>query len=73
MQVRCKELNLLLQEHCRSEGFTFIDNGNIDLSHTYDGTHLTQEGSALLRDNYLLELNALYWEDIRSKCPKSQS
>ena len=73
MQTRCKELNLLLQEHCRNEGFTFIDNGNIDLSHTYDGTHLTQEGSALLRDNYLLELNALFWEDVRSKCPKSQS
>ena len=73
LKTRCKDLNLLLQEHCLLEGFIFVDNGNIDTSHTYDGTHLTQEGSALLRDNYLFELNSLYWEEVRSKCPKSQS
>ena len=42
----------------------YIDNSNIDVSHLYDGVHLNQEGSVLLRDSYLLELNGLYWDDV---------
>ena len=61
---RCKELNKILQEQCRANGFVYIDNSNIDVSHLYDGVHLNQEGSVLLRDSYLLELNGLYWDDV---------
>ena len=67
-QLRCKDLNRILQEQCHENGFTYIDNTNIDTSHMYDGVHLTQEGSELLRDSYLLELNSLYWEGVRLKC-----
>ena len=68
IQERCTQLNNILMEFCKSRGYTFIDNGNIDLTHVQsDGTHLNYEGSDLLANNYLFYLNDLAdWERLLS-------
>ena len=55
---RRKELNDHLQQMCKVHKFIYIDNSEIGTEHLYDGVHLTDEGSNILRDNYLDALNA---------------
>lgn len=65
MQVRCNELNRILEEQCKTHGFIFIDNSNIGTSCLQnDGVHLLNEGSAVLARNYLFSLNSLVWGNI---------
>ena len=65
IQTRCHDLNNILQEMCKQNGFTYIDNTNIDLTHLQeDGVHLTNEGSNTLANNYLFYLNSLYWDRV---------
>ena len=58
-QLRRKEINDILKEECRINGFIFIDNKDIILSEhvAYDGVHLNFSGSALLCKNLLYHLN----------------
>ena len=67
MQIRCRELNVILQEQCKIHGFIFIDNSNIDTSHLqHDGVHLANLGSDILANNYLFYLNSLNWDCVTS-------
>ena len=52
-QLRRYELNNLLKERCRVEGFNFIDNKNIVLSDHigHDGVHLNKAGTYVLCSN----------------------
>ena len=54
---RCKLLNWELRELCLINGFTFIDNSNISLSHLCDDVHLNDPGTTVLANNYLNSLN----------------
>ena len=63
VQDRCHELNAQLEAMCVQHGYIFIDNSNITTEHLYqDGTHLSNEGSDLLANNYLWYLNGRHWE-----------
>ena len=65
LQNRCAELNTILRELCKLHDFTFIDNSAIKLEHLQnDGVHLADEGSNILRDNYIHFLNSAYWDNI---------
>ena len=45
--------------------FTFIDNSGITVDHLQnDGVHLADGGSSVLLENYLHNLNSLYWDNI---------
>ena len=57
LQGRCYSLNDTLKRMCQENGFVFIDNENISLSHLYDGVHLGKPGSRILEDNILKALN----------------
>ena len=58
-QLRWKEINDILREECRINGFVFIENRNIILSEhiCHDGVHLNAIGSSLLCKNILCYLN----------------
>ena len=58
-QSRRYDLNKLLKEKCRENGFTFMGNTNISLSEhiCHDGVHLNPAGSSLLCKNLLYYLN----------------
>ena len=61
-EARCRDLNKILEEECKNHGFVFINHYNIDKTHLLnDGVHLTYEGSNLLRNNYLFNLNSFKW------------
>ena len=54
---RRRELNNHLRSLCKLHKFVYINNDDIGLEHLYDGTHLTDEGSNILCDNYTYVLN----------------
>ena len=65
-QQRCRDLNAFLRDLCVVHNFIFIDNANISVEHLFtDGVHLTDQGSQILCDNYLLYLNSIF-DDIFS-------
>ena len=58
-QSRRVELNKLLKEQCKENGFTFMANSNILMKEHLleDGVHLNSDGSSLLCRNMLYHLN----------------
>ena len=54
-------LNLMLKEQCRTNGFIFVENMNIVLSDHigHDGVHLNKAGSSVLCSNLCNSLNFL--------------
>ena len=56
LQSRGAELNSILKDLCHLHNFSFIDNGNITVDNLSDGTHLDNNGTALLANNYLNSL-----------------
>ena len=53
------QMNLILQKMCEENGLGFINNKNIILSKhiTWDGTHLNDQGTNILRQNLLEAIN----------------
>ena len=49
--MRCLDLNAVLANLCKYNGFKFIDNTAITSEHVYDGVHLNDEGSTILSNN----------------------
>ena len=51
---RCRELNNLLREACKTHNFVFVDNSNIIEDHLdSDGVHLNEKGDIMLANNIL--------------------
>ena len=58
-QSRRMELNKLLRDQCKSNGFVFMANSNIEMEHHLadDGVHLNSDGSSIICKNLLYHLN----------------
>ena len=58
-QSRRMELNKLLRDQCKSNGFVFMANSNIEMEHhlSDDGVHLNSDGSSIICRNLLYHLN----------------
>ena len=58
-QSRRDEMNKLLKEQCKLNGFMYMANTNIEMKHhlAEDGVHLNSDGSSILCRNMLYHLN----------------
>ena len=54
---KVEEINTLLWEKCRKEGFIYIDQSNIDVADMGDMIHVGQHGLHKLKDNVLNQLH----------------
>ena len=54
---RASAINKILEDGCRQHGFIFIDNSNIGRGELQDGLHLNDEGTLILKSNFI---NRLY-------------
>ena len=54
-EQRRRDINTILEEGCRQRGFIFINNNNIFFNHT-DGLHLNEEGTSILKSNFIISL-----------------
>ena len=54
---KVEEINTLLWEKCRKEGFIYIDQSNIGLADMGDMIHVGQHGLHKLKDNVLNQLH----------------
>ena len=58
-QEKVSETNSLLHAKQTRYGFTFIDNENINATHTWkDNIHLNDRGTAMLANNFIRHINS---------------
>ena len=58
-EQKIREVNEILRQHSSEYGYNFIHNNNITARHIWrDKVHLSDEGSKVLCNNFILSLNS---------------